>query len=64
MKNNIYLNSNELSFIYNFIKDNYYELVNNPNNYNLSDYKNSFTNENYLKLNNLINEYKSKYNIN
>ncbi len=64
IKHDIYLNDQELSFIYNFIKDNYYDLVNNPNNYNLSDYKNSFTNENYIKLNNLIKNYKEKYNLN
>ena len=63
-KNDIYLNENELLFIYNFIKDNYYDLVNNPNNYDISNYKNSFTNENYNKINKIINDYKEKYNLN
>ncbi len=64
IKNNIYLNNNELNYIYSFIKNNYQELIDNPNNFNIDNYKDNFTNENYLKINNLIKEYKEKYNLN
>ena len=64
IKNNIYLSNNELSFIYNYIKDNYLNIIDNPNNFNINNYKNKFSNDNYIKINNLINEYKTKYNIN
>ncbi|MBR1417293.1 MAG: DUF2624 family protein [Bacilli bacterium] len=63
LQNNINLSSNELDFIYNFIKNNYNNIIDNPSNFNLINYKDKFSNENYLKLDNLINEYKLKYNI-
>ena len=58
LKNNIKLNNNELEFIYNFIKTRYKEVLSNPNNFSLVKYKNNFTNENFIKINGLINRYK------
>ena len=58
LKNNIKLNNNELDFIYNFIKTKYKEVLNNPNNFNFTKYKNNFSNENFIKINGLINRYK------
>ena len=58
LKNNINLNNNELEFIYNFIKIRYKEVLNNPNNFSLTKYKNNFSNENFVKINGLINRYK------
>ena len=58
LKNNINLNNNELEFIYNFIKNRYKEVLNNPNNFSLTKYKNNFSNENFVKINGLINRYK------
>ena len=58
LKNNINLNTNELEFIYNFIKTRYKEVLNNPNNFSLTKYKNNFSNENFVKINGLINRYK------
>lgn len=58
LKNNINLNNNELEFIYNFIKTRYKEVLNNPNNFSLTKYKNNFSNENFVKINGLINRYK------
>ena len=60
IKNSIYLNNIELNFIYDYIKDNYNSLLDNPNNFDISIYKNTFSEENYIKINNLINEYKKK----
>lgn len=58
LRNNINLNSNELDFIYNFIKTRYKEVLNNPNNFSLTRYKNNFSNENFIKINGLVNRYK------
>ncbi len=58
LKNNIKLNNNELDFIYNFIKTRYKEVLSNPNAFTLSKYRNNFSNENYVKINGLINRYK------
>lgn len=58
LKNNINLNNNELNFIYNFIKTRYKEVLSNPSNFNLTRYKNNFSNENFIKINGLINRYK------
>lgn len=58
LKNNIKLNNNELEFIYNFIKNRYKEVLNNPNNFSLARYKSNFSNENFVKINGLVNRYK------
>ena len=58
LNNNIRLNNNELDFIYNFIKSRYKEVLSNPNNFSLTKYKNNFSNENFIKINGLINRYK------
>lgn len=58
LKNNINLNNNELDFIYNFIKTRYKEVLSNPNNFSLARYKNNFSNENFIKINGLVNRYK------
>ena len=53
LKKDIHLNDNELNYSYNFIKSNYL----NINNIDISLYKEHFSNENYIKICNLINEY-------
>ena len=58
LNNNIRLNNNELDFIYNFIKSRYKEVLSNPNSFSLTKYKNNFSNENFIKINGLINRYK------
>ena len=60
IKHDIYLNDTELKNAYKLIKDNYHYVIDNPNNYDLSNYKDYFTNDNYIKINNLINEYKKR----
>lgn len=57
-KNNLTLSNNELNFIYNFIKDNYKDVMKNPNKYDISDYKSIFSEENYIFISNIINKYK------
>ena len=58
LKNNIHLNNNELDFIYNFIKTRYKDILNNPSNFDLVRYKQNFSNENFIKINAIINKYK------
>ena len=58
LNNNIKLNNNELDFIYNFIKTRYKDILNNPNNFNLVKYKSNFSNENFIKINAIVNRYK------
>ena len=58
LNNNIKLNTNELDFIYNFIKAKYKDILNNPSNFNLVKYKNNFSNENFIKINAIVNRYK------
>ena len=57
---NIFLNDNELDFVYTYIKNNYDKLITNPN-IDLSKYKQYLSEENYNKIVNLVNEYKKKY---
>ena len=56
-KNNLKVSNDELDFVYNFIKNNYKTVLNNPNSFNLSNYKNNFSNENYNFINSLITKY-------
>ena len=58
INNNIRLNNNELDFIFNFIKTKYKDVLTNPNSFNFTKYKNNFSNENFIKINGLINRYK------
>ena len=57
IKNNLKVTDEELDFVYNFIKYNYKTVLNNPNSFNLSNYKNNFSSENYNFINSLISKY-------
>lgn len=59
INNNINLSSNELNFCYDYIKNNWSKILNKEFNFNL--YKDKFSDENYNKLNELINYYSKKY---
>ena len=56
-KKNLKVTDEELDFVYNFIKYNYKTVLNNPNSFNLSNYKNNFSSENYNFINSLISKY-------
>ena len=60
-KNNIYLNSDELEFTYQFIKKNWQAILSNPNLLNLDRYKDKFSEENLVKIKKLFKEYSIKY---
>lgn len=59
-KNDIYLNQEELDFLYRFVKKNYEAVWANPN-IDLTRYKKYFSEENFTKIINLISEYQTKY---
>lgn len=61
LKNNVNLSGLELDFLYVFIKKNYKEILANPNILNLDRYKTKFSEENFVKIKKLFNEYLSKY---
>ncbi len=63
INNNIILSENELNFIYSFIKKNHEYLLNNPNDFNIEKYKDKLSEENFIKIDLLINKYRKKYNI-
>ena len=62
-KNDIYLNKNELLFTYQNIKNNWKDILNNKDSFNINDYAKYYSKDNFNKLNNIINEYRNKYNI-
>lgn len=59
--NQIYLSGLELDFLYVFIKKNYKEVLSNPTLLNIDRYKNKFSEENFVKIKKLFNEYAAKY---
>ncbi len=61
IKNNVNLNEEELEFTYIFVKKNWKNILGNPNAFQLNRYKDKFTEENFQKINRLINEYRIKY---
>ena len=63
MKYNVFLSKPELEFVYDLVKNNNQEILNNPKKFNLNKYKSAFSEENYLKLNNLYNKYSTYLNL-
>ena len=61
LDNNIYLSNEELLFSYNFIKNNYKEVLNNHSSFDISKYRNYYSEENFKKIKDLIDEYYPKY---
>lgn len=63
LKNGITLNSDELSFTYNFIKKNYKEMLLNPNLFDINKYQNFYSKENFSKIAKVYQEYFNKYSL-
>ncbi len=61
LKNSISLNENELDFSYNFFKKNWNAILANPNNFVIDNYKNNYTDENFIKIKKLYYNLLSKY---
>ena len=61
LKKGVNLSQNELEFTYNFIKQNYKTILNNPKLLDLERYKNKYTKENFGKISKVFQEYFQKY---
>lgn len=57
IKNGITLSDEETDFVYQFIKNNYEEAIKDKDNFDFSKYKEKFSAENYVKIENLIKKY-------
>ena len=56
-KNDIDLSSDELDFIFDFIKNNYKDIIKNKDSLNLEEYRDRFSNDNYIKIEELLKKY-------
>jgi hypothetical protein len=63
-KNNIDFNEDEINFVYAFLKKNWEEILANPNLLILDHYRSHFSPENYDKIKNLVDYYRSQYTSN
>lgn len=57
-KNNLVVSDAEIDFVYSFIKNHHQEVLKNPDSFDITLYKNQFSNDNYLFIKNLIDKYK------
>ena len=58
LKQGINLSEEELNFSYNFLKNNYDEVLKNPAHFDFNQYAGYYSEENFIKINNLINKYR------
>jgi len=61
LDNGIKLSKNELEFSFNFIKNNWKEVLANQDSFDLSMYKDKFSDDNYKKIEELISVLKEQY---
>ena len=61
IRNNINLSSDEINFIYTKIKNNYYNLLYGDSSSIFNNLKSNVSSDNYLKIKELFNTYKQKY---
>ena len=61
IKEGIQLTKTELNYLYIFIKNDYNLFLNNPNNFNIDDYKDRFSEENYPKIKEVFLKYFNKF---
>lgn len=61
LDNGIKLSKNELEFSFNFIKNNWKEVLANQDSFDLSKYKDKFSDDNYKKIEELISVLKEQY---
>lgn len=60
-KNNVFLSESELNFTFEFIKKNWEMIFRNPTLLKLERYKEQFSEENFIKIQKLINMYYQRY---
>lgn len=57
LKNKINLSPSELEFTYSFIKNNYSEILKDPDHFDFNQYQKHYTRENFAKIEALIKVY-------
>jgi len=57
-KQGINFSEEELNFSYNFIKNNYQEVLKNPAMFDFNQFAGYYSHENFIKIHNLINKYR------
>lgn len=57
LRNDIHLSDEEAIFTYDFIKNNYKDVMRNKDAYDFNDYKEKFSEENFKKIEILIKKY-------
>lgn len=60
-KNNVFLSESELNFTFQFIKKNWEMIFRNPTLLKLERYKSQFSEENFIKIQKLVNMYYQRY---
>ena len=55
------LSEDELNFTYSFIKKNWQKIIKNPNLFNIDQYKNHYTEQNFIKIKKVFQEYFQKF---
>lgn len=58
---NVFLDEEELTFTYEFVKRNYKEIIKNPSLFKIERYKNKYKGNNFEKIKKVYIEYFSKY---
>lgn len=53
----ILLTDDEVEYAFKYIKNNYESVLSNPSSFNIDDHEKKFSEENYLKLKELVKEY-------
>lgn len=61
MSKNIYLAKDELEFAYGFVKNKWRDVLTNFNSFNINDYREYFSEDNFSKICILFKEYYLKY---
>ena len=61
IKEGVKLTDKEVRYLYIFIKNDYHLFLNNPNSFNIDDYQDRFTKENYPKIKEVFLKYFNKF---
>lgn len=61
LKKGAKLSNEELDFTYIFVKKNWMNIVKNPSLFDIDRYKNHYSDENFIKIKQVFNEYLQKY---
>ena len=63
LSKNCSLSKDELDFTYTFIKNNWQNILKNPNSFNIDKYKNYYSEQNFIKVKKVFQEYFHKFSL-